>query len=362
MQLVEAVTSHLGDDTSEPQLAAALRLMCRELGVERFSLLTFDRDDSSFRVVAGAGSQVLAPGTVLPLETSTQVAVAAGGDVFRHAPFGTTEPFERSVDQLVLDMGFRSGCSIPLYVGSRPVGTLCALSRLADFDCDPILDAMHDVSMALAVGVSGPRTSEPRVLVCVDDELCAEGIARVVERSIGARAEICATQEEALSGPRTGYEVVICDATFDGQPVDAFLAALRGAGAHAPALVVATHDTRMSRCVAARSGASGYIARGGGSAAIGAAVQGIVSGRADGLIGEHALGAAGVVPQLTPQEARVLRLLERGLRFKQIASDLDITESTAKGHARNLFAKLDAHSRSEAVYEARRHGLLDFLN
>ena len=49
--------------------------------------------------------------------------------------------------------------------------------------------------------------------------------------------------------------------------------------------------------------------------------------------------------------------LEEGLRFKQIARRLGISEATAKTHARNLFRKLDATSRAEAVHAARERGL-----
>jgi DNA-binding CsgD family transcriptional regulator len=60
---------------------------------------------------------------------------------------------------------------------------------------------------------------------------------------------------------------------------------------------------------------------------------------------------------LTPREHELLRSLEEGLRFKQVAGRLGISEATAKTHARNLFRKLDATSRAEAVHAARVRGL-----
>lgn len=63
-------------------------------------------------------------------------------------------------------------------------------------------------------------------------------------------------------------------------------------------------------------------------------------------------------PPLTPREEDVLAGLDEGLRFKQIARRLSISEATAKTHARNLFRKLDATSRGEAVHAARARGLL----
>ena len=61
---------------------------------------------------------------------------------------------------------------------------------------------------------------------------------------------------------------------------------------------------------------------------------------------------------LTERERQLLQSLEEGLRFKQIAPRLGISEATAKTHARNLFRKLDATSRAEAVHAARERGVL----
>jgi DNA-binding CsgD family transcriptional regulator len=80
-----------------------------------------------------------------------------------------------------------------------------------------------------------------------------------------------------------------------------------------------------------------------------------------GALAAPLLGAAlarGAVVALTPRERELLDGLEEGLRFKQIAARLQISEATAKTHARNLFGKLDATSRAEAVHAARVRGLL----
>ena len=66
----------------------------------------------------------------------------------------------------------------------------------------------------------------------------------------------------------------------------------------------------------------------------------------------------GEAAALTARERELLDGLEEGLRFKQIARRLGISEATAKTHARNLFRKLDATSRAEAVHVARERGVL----
>ena len=61
---------------------------------------------------------------------------------------------------------------------------------------------------------------------------------------------------------------------------------------------------------------------------------------------------------LSGSELRVLRYLPTHLTAPEIASALGVSTSTVKTHMRNLYAKLGAHSRAEAVERARALGML----
>jgi LuxR family transcriptional regulator, maltose regulon positive regulatory protein len=61
---------------------------------------------------------------------------------------------------------------------------------------------------------------------------------------------------------------------------------------------------------------------------------------------------------LSKSEFRVLRYLPTHLSAPEIAVELSVSVSTVKTHLRNLYAKLGAHSRAEAVESARAQGLL----
>ncbi len=69
---------------------------------------------------------------------------------------------------------------------------------------------------------------------------------------------------------------------------------------------------------------------------------------------------AAVAPEtaLTPRETEVLRLMAEGAANKQIAWKLSISEHTVKFHVASIFAKPNAGTRTEAVTQGIRGGLI----
>lgn len=74
--------------------------------------------------------------------------------------------------------------------------------------------------------------------------------------------------------------------------------------------------------------------------------------------GSAAGGAAADPDHLTEREVEVLELVTAGLRNKEIAARLGISENTAKFHLRNILEKLHAGSRTELAARAVREGLI----
>jgi PAS domain S-box-containing protein len=81
--------------------------------------------------------------------------------------------------------------------------------------------------------------------------------------------------------------------------------------------------------------------------------------------GERVVGVFGLIEErpdvrptaphadLTPRQVEVLRLLEQGRSTKQIAAELHLSTETVRNHIRDIFRRLDVHSRLEAVAAAR---------
>jgi LuxR family maltose regulon positive regulatory protein len=69
-------------------------------------------------------------------------------------------------------------------------------------------------------------------------------------------------------------------------------------------------------------------------------------------------GSTPLPEPLTESELRVLRYLSTDLSTREIAGELYLSVHTIKTHVKHLYAKLDVHSRREAVRRARELGLL----
>jgi DNA-binding NarL/FixJ family response regulator len=62
--------------------------------------------------------------------------------------------------------------------------------------------------------------------------------------------------------------------------------------------------------------------------------------------------------QLTPQETEILKLLVEGHSYKTAAAELGISTNTVSFHLKNIYTKLQVHSKSEAVSKALRNKIV----
>jgi two-component system, NarL family, response regulator len=63
-------------------------------------------------------------------------------------------------------------------------------------------------------------------------------------------------------------------------------------------------------------------------------------------------------PSLTPREVQVTELVGRGLRNKEIATELHISEETVQVHVKSILTKLGVNDRTAAVNVAMRRGII----
>ena len=72
----------------------------------------------------------------------------------------------------------------------------------------------------------------------------------------------------------------------------------------------------------------------------------------------HARPGVAMIAPLTRREREILPLLAAGMTNKEIAARIGITDHTVKFHVNGILGKLGAVTRTEAVVEAARRGLI----
>jgi len=161
---------------------------------------------------------------------------------------------------------------------------------------------------------------------------------------------------------RDRAEVALWDAGVDSSKALTRLAELRQLDM--PVVAVVGDQAHVAPALAA--GARGVVLRDHVGPGIHAALAAVRSGLtvmdtelANSLVPntpprEHTKGRG----ELTERERQVVQLLAEGLSNKLIADRLGISDHTAKFHVNGVMVKLGASTRTEAVVEAMRRGLI----
>ena len=61
---------------------------------------------------------------------------------------------------------------------------------------------------------------------------------------------------------------------------------------------------------------------------------------------------------LSAQEKLVLTLASKGYNYDEVAARLEVSRHTVATYVKRCYKKLQVNSKSEAIYEARKHGLV----
>ncbi|MCB9594659.1 MAG: response regulator transcription factor [Sandaracinaceae bacterium] len=206
-----------------------------------------------------------------------------------------------------------------------------------------------------------------RVLVLEDDDALRDELVAILDAEpdfIVAGAFGTGADALAFDGPA---DLFLCDL---GLPDTTGMDVIRALRQRRPELEVMAHtvfDDRASVFEAIVAGASGYVLKGGGGASLLEALRELLAGGApmSPRVARFVVAAfreQGTVAEqytLTPREAEVLRGLEDGYSYKEIASRLFVSRSTVHTHIKRIYEKLHAGGRAEALTKAKLRGLLE---
>ncbi|WP_430395588.1 response regulator [Ferrovibrio sp.] len=154
----------------------------------------------------------------------------------------------------------------------------------------------------------------------------------------------------------------------DGSGFDVIAAARRVSPA-TEIMVVSVFGGEDNLLRAVEAGATGYLLKDSLPQDFNAAIHALRAGEspispalARLLLKRYQPAPAVAAPQeggtLSRREVAILELVARGIGFAEVAETLFISPHTVKTHVKNIYRKLDAHSRPHAVYIARQRGLI----
>jgi DNA-binding NarL/FixJ family response regulator len=213
-----------------------------------------------------------------------------------------------------------------------------------------------------------------RLLIAEDETVVRVALAQLLssESDIEVVGQAADGEIAVDLARRLKPEVVLTDL---GMPRMDGIAATRQIKQEMPqcAVVVLTiHHDDDHLFTAIKAGASGYVLKDAPPEQMVGAIR--AAARGEGFIGPSLVGrvleefarvsrlraaAKEVFAELTRREMEVLELVGKGLRNREIAEGLFLSEKTVKNHISSIFVKLQVNDRTEAALLAARHGLTE---
>lgn len=208
-----------------------------------------------------------------------------------------------------------------------------------------------------------------RVMVVDDHPMWRDGVARDLAE---AGYEVVATVGEGRQAVRVAAavrpELVVLDLQLPDLPGVEVARSLAASEPPPRVLVLSASGEQEDVLEAIKAGASGYLLKSaskeefldavrrtaGGDAVFTPGLAGLVLGEYRRLATRPAPEAT---PRLTERETEVLRLVAKGLSYKQIAERLVLSHRTVQNHVQNTLNKLQLHNRVQLVRYAIEQGL-----
>ncbi|MET9413567.1 response regulator transcription factor [Streptomyces klenkii] len=221
-----------------------------------------------------------------------------------------------------------------------------------------------------------PTERAVKVMVVDDHPMWRDAVARDLA---AAGHDVVATAGDGPEAVRRAKaarpDVLVLDLNLPGLPGVAVCKELVGENPALRVLVLSASGEHADVLEAVKSGATGYLLKSASTQELVDAVRRTAAGDpvftpglAGLVLGEYRRLAADPAPaapdepkapRLTDRETEVLRLVAKGLSYKQIAERLVISHRTVQNHVQNTLGKLQLHNRVELVRYAIERGLDD---
>lgn len=205
-------------------------------------------------------------------------------------------------------------------------------------------------------------TNKIRIMAVDDHPLLREGIAAVLdgEQDFELAAEATSGQEAVDLFRVHRPDVTLMDLQMPGMNGIEAMLAIRSEFPDARFIVLTTYQGDIQALRALKAGAAGYLLKNMMRKELLETIRAVHAGRRR-IPPEIAAELADHVTEdaLSDREVDVLRRVATGNSNKIIASQLNVSEATVKGHMKSILSKLGANDRTHAVTIAMKRGFLD---
>lgn len=200
-------------------------------------------------------------------------------------------------------------------------------------------------------------TDELRTVALIDDHsVFRQGIRALIEgrfRIVGEGA----TSDDALRlVEAVAPDVLLLDVEIPGSPAEQTVSRLRRHHPGTAIVILTMHSDAVLERQLLRAGAAAFVTKTVDSEHLISVIARATPPADDGAGDSPDVEHAGAI--LTVREQEVLRMIAQAYSNRDIATTLSIAEGTVKRHTTNMYEKLGATSRIDAVRKAARLGLL----
>src|SRR3954447_22238922 len=209
-----------------------------------------------------------------------------------------------------------------------------------------------------------------RVMVVDDHPLCRDAVERDLAAAGLDVVAVAADGREALARvPAARPDVVVLDLQIPPPDGVAVTAEVVRQDPAVKVLVLSASGEQADVLAAVKAGATGYLVKSASREELLTAVRRVAqgdpvftAGLAGLVLGEfrriaHAPSSGAVEPGLTDRETEVLKMVAKGLSYRQIADRLVLSHRTVQNHVQNTLRKLQMHNRVELTRYAIEQGL-----
>jgi DNA-binding NarL/FixJ family response regulator len=235
---------------------------------------------------------------------------------------------------------------------------------------------MHTIDyVGLTSEMNNLNASAIQVFIVSDNHIIRSGLRRILDSHPGFRVVAEVSIEKAGSLDTKGQRADLALVELDPRASDgfAFIGGLKDTKSDLPVLVLCDlADHELSRKALAL-GAAGVVLKMQPPAVLIAAIQELCPraghGSSPKKLATEGNGSsyasdaevARNIKSLTAREREIIRLVGRGMKNKEIANRLSISDITVRHHLTSIFCKLEIQDRQKLLILAHQWGLADLV-